>query len=205
MIGFKTIQYDLRPDVAADILMEGDISALEEVMVVGYGVQKRKNLTAAVSQVSSEEITRAPVQSLSNMLTGKLPGLTSIQNSGMPGQDGTSLLVRGVNSFTGANSPMILVDGVPRLIDYVNPNDVESVTVLKDAAASIYGIQGANGVILITTKKGFDGAAKIQYDGSTTLNQNTAMPEMLNAADYMYWHNKARSMDGLTPLWDAEI
>jgi len=205
MIGFKTIQYDLRPDVAADILMEGDISALEEVMVVGYGVQKRKNLTAAVSQVSSEEITRAPVQNLSNMLTGKLPGLTSIQNSGMPGQDGTSLLVRGVNSFTGSNSPMILVDGVPRLIDYVNPNDVESVTVLKDAAAAIYGIQGANGVILITTKKGFDGAAKIQYDGSTTLNQNTAMPEMLNAADYMYWHNKARSMDGLTPLWDAEI
>lgn len=205
MIGFKTLYYELTPNVPADILMEGDVSALEEVMVVGYGVQKRKNLTAAVSQVSAEEITRAPVQNLSNMLTGKLPGLTSIQSSGMPGQDGTALLVRGVNSFTGSNSPMILVDGVPRLIDYVNPNDVESVTVLKDAAAAIYGIQGANGVILITTKKGFDGPAKIQYDGATTFNQNTAMPEMLNAADYMYWHNKARAMDGLTPYWDAEI
>ena len=92
-----------------------------------------------------------------------------------------------------------------RPMDYVNPNDIASISILKDAAASIYGVQGANGVILITTKNGGEGPAKISYDGSVTITQNTAMPEFLNARDYMYWHNKAREMDNLTPLWTADI
>lgn len=205
-IGYKTQEIVIGDQTSITVKLEQSESALEEVsVVVGYGSQKRIHMTGAVSQITAKELTRAPMQNLSNMLTGKVPGLTSIQSSGKPGEDGTALYVRGQNSFAGGNGPMILVDGVPSSISYVNPNDVESVSVLKDAAAAIYGIQGANGVILITTKKGSEGPAKIFYDGSLTLTDNTAMPEMLNAADYMYWHNKARAMDDLTPLWTADI
>ena len=204
-IGYAATKMEVNANTILDITLQESISDLDEIVIVGYGTQSRKHLTAAVSQVDAKALTRAPAQNLSNMLTGKLPGLTSKQSSGKPGADGAALYIRGINSFSGSNSPMILVDGVPRLLDYVNPNDVESVTILKDAAAAIYGIQGANGVIQITTKKGKIGAAKIQYDGATTLTQNTAMPEFLNAPDYMYWHNKAREMDGLTPIWNAEI
>lgn len=197
----------IKPGIQQAIAVQLDIDpkTLEEVVVVGYGTQKKIHLTGAVSQVSSKELTRAPMQNLSNMLTGKIPGLTSIQSSGKPGADGAALYVRGLNSFAGGNGPMIIVDGVPRGMDNINPNDVESVSVLKDASAAIYGIQGANGVILITTKKGKRGATQITYDGAYTFTENTAMPEFLNASDYIYWHNKARGLDNLTPLWDASI
>lgn len=205
-LGYKTREFIVGDNLSISITLEVAASALEEVsVVVGYGAQKKVHMTGAVSQISAKELMKAPMQNVSNMLTGKLPGLTSIQSSGKPGEDGTTLYVRGLNSFAGSNGPMILVDGVPRPIDYVNPNDIESVSVLKDAAAAIYGIQGANGVILITTKKGAAGPAQILYDASMTLTENTAMPEMLNAPDYMYWHNKARVMDGLTPIWTAGI
>jgi TonB-linked SusC/RagA family outer membrane protein len=192
-----------RADIS--VVLAEDALQLDEVVVVGYGVQKRAHLTGAVSQITSEELTIAPMQNVSNLLTGKIPGLTSLQRTGKPGADGTELYIRGLNSFTGSNSPTIIVDGVPGGIDYINPNDIETVSVLKDAAATIYGIQGANGVILITTKTGGEGPAKIAYDGSFTITENTAMPEYLNATDYMYYHNKARAMDGLTPLWTADI
>ncbi|MDR0729755.1 MAG: TonB-dependent receptor [Prevotellaceae bacterium] len=205
-IGYQTQEIRVGDQLDINVVLEEDAKVLDEVVVVGYGVQKRIHLTGAVSQIGAEELTLSPMQNASNMLTGKIAGLTSIQRSGKPGDDGATLYVRGINSFiAGANSPIIVVDGVQRLIDYVNPNDIESVAVLKDAAASIYGVQGANGVILITTKTGGEGPAKIAYDGSYSLTQNTAMPEFLDAKDYMYWHNKARDMDGLTPLWTADV
>lgn len=204
-VGFKDLEVQVNGLNTINITMEQDTELLDEVVVVGYGTQKRIHMTGAVSQITAKDLTKAPMQNVSNMLTGKIPGLTSIQRSGKPGEDGASLLVRGQNSFAGSNSPMIIVDGVPRPIDYVNPNDIESISVLKDASASIYGVQGANGVILITTKTGGEGPATISYDGSVTMTQNTAMPKMLNAPDYMYWHNKARAMDGLTPYWSADI
>lgn len=204
-VGFKDLEVQVNGLNTINITMEQNTELLDEVVVVGYGTQKRIHMTGAVSQITAKDLTKAPMQNVSNMLTGKIPGLTSIQRSGKPGEDGASLLVRGQNSFAGSNSPMIIVDGVPRPIDYVNPNDIESISVLKDASASIYGVQGANGVILITTKTGGEGPATISYDGSVTMTQNTAMPKMLNAPDYMYWHNKARAMDGLTPYWSADI
>ncbi|MDR2362518.1 MAG: TonB-dependent receptor [Prevotellaceae bacterium] len=205
-IGYRTQEIAVGNQTDIRVLLEEDTKVLEEVVVVGYGTQKRAHLTGAVSQISSKELTIAPMQNTSNLLTGKIAGLTSIQRSGKPGDDGTTMYVRGRNSFkSGTNSPIIIVDGVQRLIDYVNPNDIESIAVLKDAAASIYGVQGANGVILITTKTGGEGPAKIAYDGSYSITQNTAMPDFLNATEYMYWHNKARAMDGLTPLWTADI
>ena len=204
-LGFKKKSITVGNRNVIDVVMEEDILRLEEVVVVAYGAQKSGHSTAAASRLNNAELTKAPMQNISNMLTGKLPGLTSIQTTGKPGADGTSLYIRGLNSFSGSNNPMIIVDGVPRTMDYLNPNDVESIVILKDAAASIYGVQGANGVILITTKSGSSGAAKISYDGSYSSTQNTAMPKFLNAVDYMYWNNKAREMDGLTPLWTADI
>jgi TonB-linked SusC/RagA family outer membrane protein len=204
-LGFKTKSEIVGNRSEINVSMEEDLTELSEVVVVGYGTLKRTSMTGAVSQIGSKELLKAPMQDVSNLLTGKIPGLTSIQRSGKPGDDGTNLLVRGLHTFRDSNAPMIVVDGVPRPMNYVNPNDIESVSVLKDAAAAIYGVQGGNGVILITTKSGGEGPAKISYDGSLTMTQNTAMPEFLNARDYMYWHNKAREMDGLTPLWSADI
>ncbi|GAB6008702.1 SusC/RagA family TonB-linked outer membrane protein [Dysgonomonas reticulitermitis] len=190
------------------IVLVENLKELDEVVVVGYGTQKRIHMTGAVSAVGAKELTKAPMQNISNMLTGKVSGVTSIQQTGKPGADGTTIYVRGLNTFNwndGGNSPTIIVDGVPRPMDYVNPNDVESISVLKDAAAAIYGVHGTNGVILITTKSGGEGPAKITYDGSFTATQNTAMPDFLNAREFMYYHNKARAMDGNTPLFSADI
>lgn len=204
-VGYTTQEQTVGSRRFINVILQTSEATLNEVVVVGYGRQKRVHLTGAVSQITAKELTRAPMQNVSNMLTGKLPGLTSIQSSGKPGEDGAALYVRGLNSFAGANGPMILVDGVSRPIDYLNPNDIESISILKDAAAAIYGVQGANGVILVTTKKGSSGTTKIFYDGAKVVTQNTAMPDFLAASDYMYWNNKAREMDGLTPVWTAAI
>lgn len=205
-IGYTTMEEQVASRQKIDVVLQTSTEGIEEVVVVGYGVQKRVNMTGAVSQINAEELQKAPMQNVSNMLTGKLPGLTSIQTSGKPGADQSTLYIRGLNSFSGGNGPMVIVDGVPGSMNYLNPNDIESISILKDASAAIYGVQGANGVILITTKGGkTESAPAISYDGSYTVTQNTAMPEMLNAEDYMYWHNKARNMDGISPLWTADI
>lgn len=203
-IGYQTQEIAINGKYSIEIYLKDDSRSLDEVVVVGYGTQKRGHLTGSVSTVTSKDLLKAPMQNVSNLLSGKISGLTSIQSSGKPGADNSALYVRGLNAFSG-NSPMVIVDGVARSMDNVNPNDIESISVLKDASAAIYGVQGANGVILITTKSGGEGPARIAYDGSYTITENTAMPKFLNAADYMYWNNKARAMDGLTPLWTADI
>lgn len=203
-IGYKkmTVALDGRSNI--NVTMEEDTEMLDEVVVVGYGVQKKISLTGSVTQVEGKDLVKAPMQNLSNALTGKVSGMTSIQSTGLPGADNAVMHVRGKNDFAGSG-PLVIVDGVPMDMNSVNPQDVESVSVLKDAAAAIYGVQGANGVILVTTKKGTEGNAKISYSGSMTWTRNTAMPEYLNAEEYMYWHNTARAMDGLTPLFDADF
>ncbi|MDE6448749.1 MAG: TonB-dependent receptor plug domain-containing protein, partial [Muribaculaceae bacterium] len=144
---------------------------------------------------------------VSNMLTLKIPVMSSIKSSGQPGSDNAALYVRGNNGGVGgfdACSPLVLVDGIERDMNLVNPNDIESISVLKDAAAAIYGIKGANGVILVTTKSG-QGAAQINYAASFSAVRNTAFPEYLNASEFMYYKNKALIMDGFEPLYTADI
>ena len=204
-VGYRKQSVTVGDRTEINVVMIEESTELDEVVIVGYGAQKRIHLTGSVAQVSAKELMKAPMQNISNMLTGKLAGLTSIQQSGQPGADGTSLYIRGLRSFQGGNNPLIVVDCVPRDMSYINPNDIEYVSVLKDAAAAIYGLQGGSGVILITTKSGKEGSAKISYDGSYTATRNTAFPEFLKPSEYMYWNNKAREMDGLTPLWTADI
>lgn len=203
-IGYATQHVHVGQMSTINVVMSEDQHLLDEVVVVGYGTQRKIDLTGSVSSIGSKELMKAPLQNVSNLLTGKFSGLTSIQTTGKPGVDGTALYVRGINSF-GGGGPIVIIDGVPGTMDYMNPNDIESISILKDAAASIYGVQGANGVILITTKSGNRNTSEINYTGSYTFTHNTAMPEFLDAKDYMYWNNKARQMDGLTPLWTADI
>lgn len=204
LLGYKDTEVPVAGRAVVNVSLEEDRTILDEVLVVGYGTQRREFVVGSVSQVSSEELLKAPMANAQNMLAGKLSGLTTVQRSGIPGSDNAQLILRGYSSYQNS-SPIMLVDGVERGMSYLNPNDIASVTVLKDAAtAAIYGVRGANGVILVTTKSGQAGKSSISYDGSVTFDVNTVEPEMLNAQDYVYWHNLARTMDGVSPYWTDE-
>lgn len=203
-LGYDTQEVAVGGRANIDVQLGQDASLIDEIIVVGYGTQKKEFITGSISQVNAKELNIAPSTNVSNMIAGKLPGLTAIQRSGQPGKDGSTLTVRGISTFAGPTGPLVLVDDIPRDMNTVNPQDIETITVLKDAASTaIYGIQGSNGVILVTTKKGSTAPATITYSGNVSFVTNTNMPELLNAQDYMKWHNKAMEMDGGTPYWTA--
>ena len=197
-IGYKEQTVALNGRSNVEVTLQDDSEMLEDVVVVGYGMQKKVSVTGSVSAVSGSDLVKAPMTNVSNLLTGKVSGITAIQTNGRPGEDGASIKVRGVNDFANSG-PLVLVDGVQMDMNLVNPNDIESVSILKDASAAIYGVEGANGVILITTKKGQEGIANISYSGTFSWVHNTALPEFCDAEEYIYWHNKARIMDGEAP------
>ena len=134
---------------------------LGEVEVVAYGVQKKVSVTGAISSMKGDDLLKTPAGSISNILSGQVTGVSSVQYSGEPGADAADIYVRGIATFTGSSSPLIQVDGVEREMSQIDPNEIESITVLKDASATaVFGVRGANGVILITTKRGAEGKAK---------------------------------------------
>ena len=196
-VGYRTQKVQLKGKKILKIVMKEDAELLDEVVVVGYGTQKKINVTGAIAQVDNKELKMAPSGSLSAVLAGRLPGLISKQNSGQPGADGANLYIRG--NGAGDGSPLIVIDGV--ITDYFpsfSPDEVESVTILKDAtAAAVYGVRAAAGVILITTKRGTVQKPTVTFNSSVTLSQNTNFPKFLNGPDYAYWYNKAQSLDGI--------
>lgn len=203
-MGYATMRFSPENTMKKNIVLHDDNQFLEDAVVIGYGTQKKEMLIGSVSQVTSKDLMKAPVSNVSSLLAGRLSGVTSIQQTGTPGEDSATLLVRGMSTFN-SSSPLVIIDGVEGLINFLNPNDIASVTVLKDAAtAAIYGVRGANGVILVTTKSGGEGETKISYDGSATFTNNTAMPKFCNAEQYVYYHNLARTMDGYDPIWTDE-
>jgi TonB-dependent SusC/RagA subfamily outer membrane receptor len=184
-----------------------DTQALEEVVVVGYGVQKKVNLTGSVSAVGSEAIQSRPVTSTTSALQGLLAGVTVIQNSGQPGAESTKIRIRGTGTLNNSN-PMYVVDGLTvSSIDDVDPNDIENVSVLKDAAsAAIYGSRAANGVVLITTKRGGKEAPRLKYDGYVGWQSPTLLQEYLPSWEYAQLYNKAQINEGKTAFYTyAEI
>jgi TonB-linked SusC/RagA family outer membrane protein len=196
-IGFQT--KDTTVTVASgtiEIYLSETDALLDEVVVVGFGQTKKSSVTGAIAQISGSELTKAPTANLSSMLQGRLPGLVTRQTSGQPGTDGASLLVRGYNTL-GNNNPLIIVDGIERDFPQINPNEVESISILKDASAAIYGVRGANGVILVTTKRGTSQKPTISYNGSYALSTNTSFPEFLSGPEYARYYNKAQEMDGI--------
>ena len=167
-----------------DISLKEKTNLLEEFVVVGYGTQKKATKTGAIASVLGSDIKSSPTTNLTNNLAGRISGLTSITTSGQPGADGSTLLIRGSNTL-GNNSPLVVVDGIAgRDFARLNPDDIESVTVLKDASAAIYGAQAANGVIMVTTKRGKIGKTKISLNMGGGANQPTRIPDMANAATY---------------------
>lgn len=174
MLTFSYIGYDpekikvSRSETKNITLKNSDI-LLDDVVVVGYGTQKKINLTGSVQSVSSDEILRRSVSNGSSALQGIVPGLTAVQSSGAPGADAASIKIRGLGSLNSSTSPLILIDGVEGDMNRIDLNSVESITVLKDAAsASIYGSRASNGVILVTTKRGAEGKIKVTFSMGTS-------------------------------------
>lgn len=200
------VSQELRSDGKShlDVLLKEDSQALDEIVVVGYGTQKKVNLTGAVSNVKSDLLENRTTSNTVNMLTGNVAGVTIVQNSGQPGADTGSLRVRGIGTL-GNSEAMVIVDGVESSMSNVNPNDIENISVLKDAAAaSIYGVRAANGVILITTKRGAVGKPVIVYDGYVGWQSATRLPKYLDSYNYGVLLNEAYVNDGQTPLYSNE-
>lgn len=173
------------------IVLKDDSQTLDELVVVGYGVQKKENLTGAVASMNAEKLATRPVSSLSSALAGEMAGVTAVQTSGAPGGQNASITVRGQNSVNVA-SPLVIVDGVPGSMNVINPAEIESVTVLKDAAsAAIYGVQAANGVILITTKKGKTGKTTVSYNATFSWSSLLSKLDLVDAYGYAYLYNEA--------------
>lgn len=177
-----------------------DTQALEEVVVVGYGSQKKVNVIGSIASVDSKALEARAVPDVSNMLTGQLSGVTITQTSGNPGDDAGTIRVRGVGSFGATPNPLVLVDGLPGSLSDLTPADIEQISVLKDASsAAIYGSRAANGVILVTTKKGKEGKARITYNGSVGMSQATELPDLAHSYEYAEFYNKAIGTETYTP------
>lgn len=209
-IGMANQEIKIGNQTNLSITMKEDSEMLDELVVVGFGTQKKVNLTGAVTAVAGDDLTKRPVLNAENMLQGQVPGLSVIQKSGQPGSDNTSFRIRGQGTYSDAGSdPLVLVNGVPGSLSSLDPSIIESVSVLKDASsASIYGSRAANGVILVTTKKGADGKKfSATYSGNFSVYSPTKMLDMVtNSAEYMELYNIAKTNSQLGGLYDeAEI
>jgi TonB-linked SusC/RagA family outer membrane protein len=180
-------------------------NALNEVVVVGFGSQKRINMTGSVSSLNVKELGRVPVDNLNNMLGGRLAGVITRQQSGVPGDNAAKFFIRGRSSPTGSGNPLLIVDGVERAFDNLDPNEIETINILKDASAAIYGVRAANGVVLVTTRRGKDNQnLNVNFTSTYSATTNTAFPEYPDGVDYAKWHNKAKALDGLPQDYSAE-
>lgn len=203
-IGYKTQEILVGNQTSLALTLEPDLTTLGEVVVVGYGEQKRATLSGSVSVVGGNEIVKSPAINVSNSLAGRLPGLTAINTTSEPGNDGAMLRIRGVGTFGNAD-PLIVVDGIPnRSLDRIDPATVESISVLKDASAAIYGAQAANGVILITTKRGKPGKPTVTASFNQGFGRPTRIPEMADAAEYVTLLNEISEYNGNAPLYTAD-
>lgn len=208
-VGYETDEEEINNRSTIDMTLMPDIQSLSEVVVVGYGTQEKRDVTAAIGSVSEQEIKELPVASSVETLQGRVAGVDIRSNGGRPGQ-GVSINIRGRRSITADNDPLFVVDGIPiqGTINDINPQDIESMEVLKDAASTaIYGSRGANGVILITTKRGSQGKTTVTYDGYYGPTQAANTVDMMNGAEFADLKRESRRTNPETGLlsWDGEI
>lgn len=203
-VGMRTQEIAIGNQSSINIIMQEETIGLEEVVAIGYGTQKKATLTGSVASISDKEIMKTPTPNLSNSLAGLMPGLVAMNRSGAPGADNSTFLVRG-NSTTGNNTPLVLVDGIAEPgWERISSNDIESISVLKDAAAAIYGVQAANGVILITTKRGQAGKPMFNFTYNQGFIQPTRIPEMASSATLAEYGNDYLLRTGFEPRWTEE-
>ncbi len=197
-MGMTTVEKEVGTLSQINVVMQDSSKDLDEVVVVAYGSQKKETLTGAISSVGGDQLAKIPTGSISNSLSGVVTGLSSIQYSGEPGDDDAELYIRGVATTNDA-TPLIQVDGVERDFSQLDPNEIESITVLKDASATaVFGVRGANGVILITTKRGKEGKAKINFSSSVGYQVPTKLLDFANSYQYASYYNEAQANDGVT-------
>ena len=183
-VGYDTNEVEVGDQTMINVNMDEDTREIEEVVVVGYGTTRKATVTGSISSVQGEKLAAIPSGNFSNALAGKFAGLTVITRSGQPGDDNSTLRVRGTNTL-GNNDPLVVIDGIPgRDLNRINPADIDNMTVLKDASAAIYGARAANGVILITTKRGVAGKTTINANVRHGWSSPTITPEWANSADW---------------------
>lgn len=212
-LGFDPQIIKVGRNTTLNVTLKETTSELEEVVVVGYGAQKKVTMTGSVTSISAGSL-KTPAANLSNSLQGKVAGIISVQSSGEPGYDNSTFTIRGIGTFTGNTSPLIIVDGVQRedinstyggAYNNIDPEDITSISLLKDASATaMYGAKGANGVMIITTKRGIVGKPKVSVKVESGLSSFTKVPEMLDGINYMKLYNESRRNSGLSEVYSQE-
>ncbi len=199
-MGFKKKQVKVNGAKLLNVQMEEETNEFTEVVVTGYSSQKKASIIGSIETIQPTELQFGTTRTLSNNLAGKLSGVIGIQRSGEPGYDDSEFWIRGMSTFHGSNAPLVLIDGVARDLNNVDIAEIESFSILKDASAqAMYGVRGANGVIVITTKRGKIGAPQVRFHLEHAISEPTMFPEFLNAADYMTLLNDLAGKDG-SPL-----
>ena len=205
-IGLVTQTVNVGNQTTIDVVLATDVSELDVVVVTGYGTQKKATVTGSVASVKGESLQKIPANNLSNTLVGQVSGLMVVNRSGEPGADDSQIRIRGINTLNNS-SALIVIDGIANRdggLSRLNPNDIESVTVLKDASAAIYGAQSANGVILVTTKRGKAGAPEVGLSLNIGMNQPTRLPSVLDAPEYATILNELDEYSDRVPRYTAD-
>lgn len=204
LLGYSKHDVAIQNQSSLRIVLQVTSTQLEDVVVVGFGTSKKANLTGSVSSVKGDDLAKRQVGQSSMALQGLVPGLTVRQTSGQPGVDGGAMRIRGVGTLNNSD-PLVLVDGVVMSLDNVDVSSIESISVLKDASSSsIYGSRAANGVILVTTKRGREGQISLSYDGYLGKQSPTSLIKLVNGLDHMNLINEAHTNVGRSPLFSAE-
>ena len=197
-IGYLSQRITVKSQKIINIHLKEDTKVLDEVVVVGYGTQKKGSITAAVAGIDNKDLIKAPVSDLYSSLTGKLPGLRVVTRSGMPGQSEAEIDIRGFGHA------LIIVDGVPSDFSQLDPNEIENISILKDASAAVYGVQASDGVVLVTTRRGSSGKIKINLNSTFNWQRPTIYPKMVNAAEFVELMDESNVNKGQSPIYGPQ-
>lgn len=210
-IGYNTEEKEVKNTSVVNIRMTASSVGLEDVVVIGYGQQKKESVVSSINSISAKELS-VPTRSLINNIAGQISGVIAVQRSGEPGRDDAQFWIRGISSFAGGTNPLVLVDGIPRSMSDIGVDEIETFTVLKDAAATaVYGAEGANGVVLITSKRGVAQKPSLDIRAEYGMAKPTRMPQMMNSYDYANLYNDAKwevegnPTKGFQPMYNNDV
>lgn len=204
-IGFTPQEFEYKGDKEIHIVLSEQVSDMDEVVVVGYGTQRRASVVGAITTINPQNLKMGTTRSLSNNLAGQLAGVIGVQRSGEPGYDNSSFWIRGISTFGGNRDPLVLVDGIERSLNNIDPEEIESFSILKDASASaVYGVRGANGVILINTKRGKIGKPTVSIRTERGITSPVKTPSFVGSYEYLSVMNSIREERGAEPLYSLE-
>ncbi|MBE8721200.1 SusC/RagA family protein [Sphingobacterium sp. Ka21] len=205
LVGYQTIELPVGKRTNLDVVLPEQQDQIDEVVVVGYGTQRRASVIGAISTIDPQVLQSNQTRSISNSLAGQVSGVIAVQRSGEPGYDNSDFWIRGINTFGANATPLVLVDGVERSLNNISPEEIESFSILKDATATaVYGVRGGNGVILIQTKRGKQGQPRLTVKADYGLSTPTQLPQFVDATKYMETVNIANELSGMGPLYTTE-